>query len=104
MATTQIRQRQIEDGAINNAKIQAGAAIATNKLAEGSEFVKRDGSVQLTGDLNAGGNKVGVVAQAARLADQDLEILPQQRLATGKATLHSPQRPPFTQDAQPRFR
>jgi len=59
MATSQIRQRQIEDGAINNAKIQAGAAIATNKLAEGSEFVKRDGSVQLTGDLNAGGNKVG---------------------------------------------
>lgn len=59
MATTQIRQRQIEDGAINNAKIQAGAAIATNKLADGAEFVKRDGSVQLTGDLNAGGNKVG---------------------------------------------
>ena len=59
MATTQIRQRQIEDGAINNAKVQAGAAIATNKLADGAEFVKRDGSVQLTGDLNAGGNKVG---------------------------------------------
>lgn len=40
MPTTQIRKRQIADGAIDNAKIQAAAAIDTSKLAEGSLFIK----------------------------------------------------------------
>jgi len=55
---TQIKQRQIADGAINDAKVAAGANIATSKLQDGAEFLKRDGSVVLTGDLNANSNKI----------------------------------------------
>jgi hypothetical protein len=54
MATTQTAQRQIADGAINDAKVQAGAAIATTKLADGANFIKKDGSVTMTGALNMG--------------------------------------------------
>lgn len=55
---TQIVQRQILDGAINDAKVQAGAGIQTSKLQDGAEFLKRDGSIPLIGNLNANGNKV----------------------------------------------
>ena len=54
MANTQIVQRQIIDGAINDAKVQAGAGIQTSKLADGTNFVKKDGSVTMTGALNMG--------------------------------------------------
>lgn len=54
MPTTQIVQRQIADGAINDAKVAAGAAIATTKLADGANFIKKDGSVAMTGALNMG--------------------------------------------------
>lgn len=58
MSTTQVAQRQIVDGAINNAKVAAGAAIDTTKLADGANFIKRDGSVAMTGQLSAGTNKI----------------------------------------------
>jgi len=58
MATTQIVQRQIADGAINDNKIAAGAAIASSKLADGSNFIKKDGSVALTGNLDANSNTI----------------------------------------------
>ena len=61
---TQIVQRQIADSAINNAKIQALAAIDTTKLAEGAEFVKRNGTVPFTAAINAGNNNVNNVATA----------------------------------------
>lgn len=54
MPTTQTAQRQIADGAINDAKVQAGANIATTKLADGVNFIKKDGSVAMTGSLNMG--------------------------------------------------
>lgn len=54
MAGTTIRQRQIEDGAINDDKVQAGAGIVTSKLADGANFLKKDGSVTMTGSLNMG--------------------------------------------------
>lgn len=54
MATNQIAQRQIIDGAINDAKVQAGAAIASSKLADGGNWIKKDGSVTMTGALNMG--------------------------------------------------
>ena len=38
---TQIQQRQIADGAINDLKITAGASIASSKLADGANFVKK---------------------------------------------------------------
>lgn len=58
MPTTQTVQRQIADGAINDAKIQDGANIASSKLADGVNFLKRDGSVAMTGALNMGGQKI----------------------------------------------
>lgn len=54
MAATQIVQRQIADGAINNVKIAAGAGIVTTKLQDGAEFIQRGGSVAMTGALNMG--------------------------------------------------
>ena len=54
MAITQTVQRQIADGAINDAKVQAGAAIASSKLADGANFIKKDGTVAMTGALNMG--------------------------------------------------
>lgn len=58
MAATTIRTRQIEDGAITNAKIAAGTNIDTSKLADGANFVKKDGSVTMTGALNMGSQKI----------------------------------------------
>lgn len=58
MSTTQIVKRQIADGAIDNSKVQAGAGIETSKLAEGADLLKRDGSVLLTGNLDANNNKI----------------------------------------------
>lgn len=62
MATTQIVKRQIADGAIDNSKIGAGAGIETSKLAEGGDFLKRDGSVLMTGNLDANNNKITNIA------------------------------------------
>ena len=56
MAVTQTAQRQIADGAINDAKVQAGAGIASSKLADGANFVKKDGTVAFTGSQSMGGN------------------------------------------------
>lgn len=54
MAVTKIRgNTQIMALTITNAEIATAAAIETTKLADGPEFLKRDGSVVLTGDLNA---------------------------------------------------
>lgn len=58
MPETTIKQSQIRDGAINDAKIQAAAGIATTKLADGANFIKRDGSVAMTGSLDAGNQKI----------------------------------------------
>jgi hypothetical protein len=56
MPTTQISQRFIADGAINDAKVQAGAAIATSKLALSGTIVLKDGSAAFTGNQSMGGN------------------------------------------------
>lgn len=66
---TQIQQRQIADGAINDAKVAAGANIATSKLADGANFLKRDGSVLLTGNLNANSNKITNLANPSAGGD-----------------------------------
>lgn len=62
MATTQIVQRQIADGAIDNTKVAAGAGIVSTKLADGANFVKKDGSVAFTGNVDAGNNRIIQVA------------------------------------------
>jgi hypothetical protein len=42
----------------------------------------------LFGEADAGGEQVGVVAQAVRLGDEQLEVVAQQRFAAGEAALH----------------
>lgn len=58
MAETKIVERQIADQSITDAKVKSGAAIATSKLADGANFLKKDGSVTLTGNLNLGSQKI----------------------------------------------
>lgn len=58
MATTQIATRQIQNGAVLDAQIGAGANIATNKLADGANFIKKDGTVAFTGAINLGGQRI----------------------------------------------
>ena len=58
MATTEIQTRQIADSAINNAKIAAGAAIATTKLADSANFILRAGTIPFTGNQSMGTNKL----------------------------------------------
>ena len=53
--STQIQQRQIADGAINNNKVMAGAGIITSKLADGSKFIQSDGSVAFLANQSVGG-------------------------------------------------
>ena len=62
MPETTIASRQIRDGAITNAKVAAGAAIDTSKLADGANFIKKDGSVAFTGAQSMGNNKLTTVA------------------------------------------
>lgn len=58
MSTTQIASRQIADGAIDNSKVAAGAAIASSKLSDGANWIKKDGSVAFTGNQSMGGQKL----------------------------------------------
>jgi hypothetical protein len=59
MAITQIRgNTQILAGTILDAQIAAAAAIATSKLAEGTLFLKKDGSVAMTAAFNAGNQTI----------------------------------------------
>jgi hypothetical protein len=62
MAGTTIKSRQIEDGAITDAKVAAGAAIASSKLSDGTNFLKKDGSVTMTGNLNLGSQEILAIA------------------------------------------
>ena len=59
MGQTQIHgDLQIMDLTITNSELAANAAIATSKLAKGSDFLQNDGSVVLTGLLYLAGNKL----------------------------------------------
>ena len=69
MASTQIVQRQIADQAINDAKIAAGANIASSKLADGANFIKKDGSVTMTGALNMGSQLITNVQTPSSTTD-----------------------------------
>lgn len=58
MAETTIAGRQIRDGAISNSKVAAGAGIESSKLADGANFLKKDGTVAMTGNLDINNQKV----------------------------------------------
>lgn len=75
MATTKIRKGQIENLQIINVDIASSAAIATSKLAEGSTFMKNDGSVVPLSDWDFNNRKITNLGapvagtDAARLVD-----------------------------------
>lgn len=81
MAATDIASRQIRDGAITDAKVAAGAAIASSKLADGANFTKKDGSVAFTANQSMGGFKLTNLgtptassSDAARISDVEAAI------------------------------
>lgn len=86
MATTQISKRQIADGAIDNAKVQSGAAIDTSKLADGAEFIKRTGTVAMTGSLNMGSQKITAL-QTATNNDEAVNLGQLNSIISGLNTL-----------------
>ena len=69
MASTQVVQRQIADGSINDAKVAAGAAIATSKLALNGTIVLKDGSVAMTGALNMGSQLISSLSTPSASTD-----------------------------------
>jgi phage-related tail fiber protein len=69
MATSKIKKRQIENLAIADADVASNAAIDTAKLADGAEFLKRNGSVALTGSLNL--NNQRIINLAAPVSGND---------------------------------
>lgn len=69
MPTTLIRKGQLANLGIVDADVAANAAIATSKLADGANFIKRDGSVAMTGALAMGGQKITGLATPTDSAD-----------------------------------
>lgn len=62
MACTKLNGAQIADATITDTQISTTAAIATSKLFAGAEFLQRNGTVAMTGNLNANSNKVVALA------------------------------------------
>jgi hypothetical protein len=60
---------QIMAGTIVDSNIAAAAAIATTKLADGANFLKKDGSVAMTASFNAGNNTIQNVATPTNTTD-----------------------------------
>lgn len=70
MAQMKIRgNTQIIAGSITNTEISATAAIATSKLADGANFLKKDGSVAMTAPFNAGNQRITNVAEPTSAQD-----------------------------------
>lgn len=69
MAENTIKTSQIRDGAITNAKIAAGAAIDTSKLALNDTIILKDGSVAFTGEQSMGNNKLTNVTTGSASGD-----------------------------------
>lgn len=69
MPLTKIRAGQIQDLSITDGQISAGAAIATTKLADGANFIKRDGTVAFTAAISHGNNAITSVADPTNAQD-----------------------------------
>lgn len=69
MALTKIKKSQLDTLNITNSDIDAAAAIASSKLADGANFVKKDGSVAFTADQSLGGFKLTNVASPSATTD-----------------------------------
>ncbi len=76
---------------LDNSNIAAGAGIVTSKLADGAEFVKRDGAVAFTGNVSHGGFKItnlgtpaAGTSDAARISDVENQITASKAMFDGK--------------------
>lgn len=69
MPNTLIRKSQLVNLDIVNADVAANAAIATSKLADGANFIKRDGSVAMTGNLQMGSQRITGLADPSAAQD-----------------------------------
>lgn len=69
MALTKIKKSQLDTLNITNSDIDAAAAIASSKLADGANFTKKDGSVAFTADQSMGGFKLTNVAAPVSTTD-----------------------------------
>lgn len=88
MPSTQVVQRQIADGAINNAKVAAGAGIVTSKLADGAEFIQRNGSVPFTGNQSLGNNKVTNLGTPTAGSNDAARIVDVENAVAGLASIY----------------
>lgn len=61
--------RQIKDASITNTQISASAAIATGKLADGANFLKKDGTVAFSANQSLGGFKITNLAAPTAATD-----------------------------------
>ena len=90
MAMTKIRgNTQIMEGTLYNAQIAADAAIASSKLADGGRLFFKDGSVALTGDMDAGAKKISNLA-AVTDANADTDAASVRYVKDRTATLSKP--------------
>jgi len=69
MALTKIKKSQLDALNISNADIDSSAAIATSKLADGANFLRRDGSIAFTADQSFGGFKATNLAAPSSNSD-----------------------------------
>jgi len=70
MASTQIRgTTQIQPGTIVDSQIQAAAGIQTSKLADGTKFIKNDGTVPMAANLSLGNFLINNVANPSAATD-----------------------------------
>lgn len=90
MADVLIKKRQIEPLEITNTDIANDANISTGKLADGSLFIKSDGSVEFTASQSMGGNKLTDVGAPSDQNDA-VRLIDLQNAASG-IDIHDPVR------------
>ena len=69
MAQMQVRGSQIIAGTITDTQVSATAAIASSKLADGANFLKKDGTVGMTAAFNMGSFRITSVADPSSAQD-----------------------------------
>lgn len=94
MASSKVPKRFIAP--IDDANIASGANIASSKLADGGNFVKKDGTVAFTGAQSMGGFKISNLgtptpasADAARISDVEAAISTVQSMFTSKTAVRA---------------